>query len=69
MKESNYIWYLIMSMLFWTGFVIVYKYAINEGHINLIILLIVTVIGVFYALVNLALAKSNYSKDKQEVKK
>lgn len=66
MNKKNYILYLIISLFFWIGVVIIYKYAINEGHINKIMLLIITIVGMIYALTNLTLVKDNYLNDKKE---
>jgi len=62
MNKNDYIWYLILSLLFWIAIVFVFKFAII-GEIDLFILLCVIIIGAFYSFINLGLAKESHSRE------
>jgi len=59
-NEWGFINYLFLSLFFWGGIIFVYRYAINDGGINLIILLFITIIGVFYNAINIILAMKTF---------
>ena len=55
-NNLNYIWFLLISLLNWIMIVILIKYAII-GKLNIWILLIITIVMVFYGFMNLTLGR------------